>query len=366
MKSETENSRKTVVISLFFSLLGFFGIVICLYSLLKYQANNHQLKHSLLFTEKSDNPFSGRENFTIAIGFITMDELMTPVPGGIISIGNAQAVSDKNGKFIIEDYIPGEQDVKISFRNRVVHTEKITLSIGLNNVNFHINKIIPGAMAKLITADTPEEDIFQPVAPKVYYRGNPDLKRVAITIDDGWKLDNKLLELFQKYHARFTAFLIGGRGIAEKHQEYITKMDEMGVEVCSHTYTHANLTKLTNEKVREEIRKGQLIISSITGKAYPYMRPSGGSYNKRVLEEVAANGQKIIMWSNTIRDTVKNVKAGDQIKYVMDHLKNGDIILCHFGGYNSYQVLETIIPRIQEQGYELATLSETLEGLDLN
>ena len=76
----------------------------------------------------------------------------------------------------------------------------------------------------------------QPV--QIIHRGNPNLKRVAITIDDGWNPDMRILTLLKAWKIQFTTFLIGGRGVAETHPDFVRAIQEAGGEVCNHTYSH--------------------------------------------------------------------------------------------------------------------------------
>jgi peptidoglycan/xylan/chitin deacetylase (PgdA/CDA1 family) len=63
--------------------------------------------------------------------------------------------------------------------------------------------------------------VLPAVEPAVVSRGNKDLKRVAITIDDGWNPDMRIMKLFKDEHVPFTAFVIGGRGVAESHPQFV-------------------------------------------------------------------------------------------------------------------------------------------------
>jgi peptidoglycan/xylan/chitin deacetylase (PgdA/CDA1 family) len=282
---------------------------------------------------------------------------------GIVTIGSRQSFIADDGFFEVKGLLPQKYCVEVSYENREVMVETVELFAGVNQVNFTINRVIPSFMFKQITGDMSEEEIFSPVAQKVFSHGNKNLKRIAITIDDGWVRDYPLLELLKSYGIRCTVFIIAGRGIGNKHPEWIKTMDEMGFEVCSHTYDHTPITKRSDKKLVEDLRKSQMVFSNVTHKKYPYFRPPFGLYDERTLRIVAENGFYIIYWSNSIHDTKKGMTVEKQVESVMKKLANGDIILSHFGAYNTYKVFKIIIPKILEKGYEFVTLSEVLEGV---
>lgn len=221
----------------------------------------------------------------------------------------------------------------------------------------------PGGVETTSEAEVaPEPDIpsFDPTLPLVIESGNPNRKEVALTIDDGWGRDDRILDLLERYGITCTVFVIGGRGVAEADPEWIRRMDRDGFEVCTHTYSHYKLTDHPKEWIYEDIRKGQDVIAVVTAKRYPYMRPPGGYVNDAVRAAAAESGCHIIMWSNAFGDTDQNATVESEISAVLSRLRNGDIILCHFGGYHTYEALQRLVPEIQSRGYRFVTLSDLL------
>jgi peptidoglycan/xylan/chitin deacetylase (PgdA/CDA1 family) len=296
-------------------------------------------------------------------GMVSVSDLFHVPAGGIVSYANKRAIVEKDGSYCIDSITPGWYSVSVSFDNIIMVKDEVFLREGENRVDFLATIIIPPLMKRRISEDMNEDDIFKPVAPRAYRRGNPAFKRVAITIDDGWFEDNRLLDLFHEYNIRCTVFIIGGMGIGNKRPHWIKKMDDMGFEVCGHTCTHTIITELSDEKLEEELRECQHVISGVTHTMYPYFRPPFGIYDERTLGIVARNGYKVIHWSNSIHDTLKRVKKKYQVSSLLKNLKNGDIIISHFGAYNTYEVMKEIIPEIQKRGYEIVTVSEVLEGI---
>jgi len=198
--------------------------------------------------------------------------------------------------------------------------------------------------------------------PQIVTHGNTDLKRVALTIDDGWNEDPRILDLLKRLKVGFTAFLIGGRGVAESNPDFIRRIVDAGGEVCSHTWSHYVMPGKDQAFVVEEIWKSQEVITNVTHEIVPYVRFSGGGYNQANLDWAAEQGFWVVNWSASSADASKGITADAQVAAIMRNVSPGAIIICHFGGYNTYDVLARVIPQIQKQGYEVTTLSRCLEG----
>ena len=192
--------------------------------------------------------------------------------------------------------------------------------------------------------------------------GNPDLKRVAITIDDGWNPDMRIMKLFKSQDVPFTAFPIGGRGVADENPEFIKQMVDAGGEVCSHTLSHYIMRGKTEDFVMNEIWSGQKAITDVTHTVLPYIRFCGGDYDKPALDWTAREGYWVVNWTLDTGDSRGNPTVDQEVNAVMGGLCNGAIILCHWGGKNTYDVLSRLIPQIRARGYEIVWLSKVLEG----
>ncbi|MEN4070369.1 MAG: polysaccharide deacetylase family protein [Methanobacterium sp.] len=88
----------------------------------------------------------------------------------------------------------------------------------------------------------------------------PDARLVAIFFDDGWQnqydvaLPILLRHDFKASFAIITDYIGTGEGVWEymSHKE-IKELAEHGMDITAHTKTHPDLTKLTDEQMREEI-----------------------------------------------------------------------------------------------------------------
>ena len=286
------------------------------------------------------------------LGVVTDGDSGAKLAGASVNLGANTVKADKDGNFLLDDLSVG----------------KIRLTITLSGYQeFHLETFvrrgINKAECKLVSVFRVPKDKpkYEPIPPEVVKSGNPNQPRVAFTFDDGWYPDYRILDLMQQSGLRGTAFLIGGRGVANEHPELVQKLEEAGFEVATHGYSHQTITNLNEAQLNEEIRKGQAEITEVSGKQYPYFRCSGGSYDERTLNIVAANGYKLVLWSLDSFDSRKGYTNKERADNLLANLHNGAIIVFHLGGSETYDLLNILIPEIQSRGYEIGTVTDVLE-----
>ena len=187
----------------------------------------------------------------------------------------------------------------------------------------------------------------------------PKHKYIAITLDDGYAFQPKMLELLQQYDAHCTTFLIGSWAAANK--PILKRLDKAGFEIANHTWDHKTLTRLSSSQVESEFSRTQKVISSVTGNQAPYMRPPGGGTNSSVKAVAARMGYRVVMWDRSFGDSGRGAtpeKLYNNAIVSAGGVKPGDIILCHWGSKMSYEAMKRVLPDLKAQGYEFVTISE--------
>lgn len=194
------------------------------------------------------------------------------------------------------------------------------------------------------------------------YQSNIDKKKkmIALTFDDGPNYNtNRVLNILSKYHIKATFFILGTN--ISGHETIIKKMKELNMEIGNHMYSHKLLTKLKNNEIEEEIDKVDTIIYDITKEKPTLVRPSYGTFNKRICSLI---DRPIILWSIDTLDW-KNHNSKLIEKRVMSKISDGDIILMHDIYRATANSLELIIPKLIEKGYQFVTILELLYYKDI-
>lgn len=182
---------------------------------------------------------------------------------------------------------------------------------------------------------------------------DPGKPMVALTFDDGpGKRTGELLAQLEKYYAHATFFMVGKN--VPSYPEEVKKMKELGCELGNHSYNHANLGKSDAGTIREQIGSTNNNISALVGQTATVMRPPYGSVSGLLKENA---GMPLILWNiDTLDWKTRNAQA--TIDSVMSQVKDGDIILMHDIHTESIDAAIELIPKLQEAGYQLVTVSE--------
>lgn len=186
-------------------------------------------------------------------------------------------------------------------------------------------------------------------------------KRIAFTFDDGPSEQTvKLISLFSRYNAKATFFVTGENADGE-FGVHLPSADFAGIEIGNHTYSHRPLSYLTDGEIEKELRDTSLAIERLTGRRPALSRPPYGDFDERVTEIGQKLGLIFVLWSVDTRDWDDH--NADQIyDTIITSVNDGDIILCHDPYESTLKAIESAIPRLSEQGYELVTVSELLES----
>lgn len=181
-------------------------------------------------------------------------------------------------------------------------------------------------------------------------------KMVALTYDDGPSIYTpRVLKTLRENNAVATFFVVGNR--VPTYSDTVKKAHDMGCEIGNHTYEHKNLTRVSEAEVKRQITKTNRNVKKVTGQAPVIVRPTGGATNANVKQWV---GMPSIIWSIDTLDW-KTRNAGSTKKAVLDHVKDGDIVLMHDLYSATASASETIIPELVKRGYQLVTVSELAE-----
>ncbi len=188
--------------------------------------------------------------------------------------------------------------------------------------------------------------------------------RVALTFDDGYGLDHRILEFLSSQGISATAFVVGSW--AQRNPALLREMDSLGWDVCNHTQNHPYLTKLQDAQIVAELNACQAVIGSITGQYLPLFRPPGGYLDTRVQGVAAAAGYIPVMWDLDCGDARgTDFSIPERVAHLVNAARDGSIILFHFGGRHTYEVLLGVVQGLLRRGFCFVTVSELYGWKDL-
>lgn len=123
---------------------------------------------------------------------------------------------------------------------------------------------------------TDEKWTTLPLPYEITRYGGGAKKKVAITFDDGpdATYTPQILDILKKYHATATFFVIGSS--AEKYPDIVKRAYDEGSLIGNHTFSHPDISKISETRAGLELSITERLIESITGHSSILFRPPYG------------------------------------------------------------------------------------------
>ena len=180
--------------------------------------------------------------------------------------------------------------------------------------------------------------------------------RVALTFDDGPHpvYTKSLLDGLRERGVKATFFVVGEN--IPGNEKLIAQMEKDGHLIGNHTYDHADISKLSDEKNCEELQKTSDLVKQITGHGTAYVRPPFGNWKDSMDCQVSMIAVK---WTiDTLYWQSRN--AAEIVNKVMQQISDHDMILMHDYYATSVDAALQIVDKLKEEGYEFVTVEELI------
>ncbi|OIJ17884.1 hypothetical protein BKP45_20195 [Anaerobacillus alkalidiazotrophicus] len=190
------------------------------------------------------------------------------------------------------------------------------------------------------------------------YRGNPEKKMATLLVNVAWGNEYlpQMLKIMNAHNVKSTFFLDGSW--TKKNPTLAKMIIDEGHEIGNHAYSHPDMKKLTNARIREEIKKTNEVIYAILEVKPKWFAPPSGSYRQDVVDIARSMDMYTILWTV---DTVdwRNPEPSAMAQRVLQKVEPGSMILMHptssaTGG------LEQLITGLKAKGYQISTVSNLL------
>mgnify|MGYP000759294288 FL=1 len=198
---------------------------------------------------------------------------------------------------------------------------------------------------------------------KPIFRVNTEKKEVALTFDVNWAEKEyiyDILDVLEEGNAKGTFFIMGGWvNYSDENREKLMKISDGGNEIGNHSYIHPSFTKISEERMSDEIKKTEDIIYAATGQKTTLFRFPSGDYNDKAVEYVRSLGYECIQWNV---DSIDYKEESAEVEYerIRKKSKEGSIILFHNNAKYTPQNLKRFIQELSDEGYEFVTISELI------
>ena len=170
------------------------------------------------------------------------------------------------------------------------------------------------------------------------------------------------VDILDKYNIHATFYNLGQN--IEAYPDIAKKVIDQGSEIQSHTYQHAQLTKLDASALQNEFSSAFQDIKDNAGTDTTAFRPPYGDFNENAWLNSGGLASVSVLWNQDSLDW-KRPGADAIVQNSLKGITSGSIILMHDGGGNRDQDVEalpTIIETLQGEGYEFVTVTELMKS----
>lgn len=180
-------------------------------------------------------------------------------------------------------------------------------------------------------------------------------KYIAFTYDDGpSKYTQELLKILENNNSSATFFMLGNR--MKNYEELVKKIKKSNSEIGNHSYSHKDLTSLNKLELENELNSTNIIYNAITGENLKYLRPPYNYYNDNIIN----SGYEIVTWNIDTKDWL--LKDSNKIyNNVISKACNGCIVLMHDIYDETIEATRKLLPKLNEMGYEIVSVSKLAE-----
>lgn len=198
------------------------------------------------------------------------------------------------------------------------------------------------------------------------YIGDPDAPVLYLTFDAGYENGcmPQILDTLKAHQVPAAFFLVGD--YLEMRPDLVKRMAEEGHIVGNHTWTHPDMTKLSNrDAFAAELEQVEDLYREITGlEPEKFYRPPRGDYSQENLELAKELGYKTVFWSLAYADWDNNAQPSAETAFskLLPRTHNGAVILLHATSKTNAAILDELLTRWEDMGYTFAPLGALFEN----
>ena len=184
---------------------------------------------------------------------------------------------------------------------------------------------------------------------------------LALTIDDGTSSEvvGSMCRFVQDSGVRLTFFPNGRYSSWEENGDALQPLIDSGqVAMGNHTWSHPDLTTLSDDQVAEEIGRNRDWIESTFGIRTPFLRPPFGAQDERVQRISAELGHPtVVLWNSTLEDN-RVLTAEELIDAARRWFTAQAIVVGHANQPTITTVYDQLLELIAERGLQTVTLAD--------
>lgn len=198
-----------------------------------------------------------------------------------------------------------------------------------------------------------------------YYAQDTEEKVLYLTFDAGYENGNTetILNALKKHNVSATFFVVGT--YIESEPELIQRMIDEGHTVGNHTWHHPNMSGIeTMDEFKKELTDVEDTFRQTTGQEMTkYYRPPQGIYSESNLEMAKELGYQTFFWSLAYVDWYADDQPTREEAFdkLLGRIHPGAIVLLHSTSSTNAEILDELLTKWEEMGYQVRPLSELVK-----
>ena len=148
----------------------------------------------------------------------------------------------------------------------------------------------------------------------------------------------------------------------ETSPELVKQMIAEGHTVANHTYHHPDMSRISDKAAFEkELTALETLYQSVTGQTMKkYYRPPQGKYSESNLQMAKELGYKTFFWSLAYVDWMQDQQPSKEEAFskLLTRIHPGAIVLLHSTTQTNAQILDELLAKWEEMGYQFGQLDE--------
>lgn len=199
-----------------------------------------------------------------------------------------------------------------------------------------------------------------------YYASDTDEKILYLTFDAGYENGNTpaILEALKKHQAPAVFFAVGN--FIKDNPDLIKRMITEGHIVGNHTMTHPDMSQISSmESFQKELEGVEELYTSVTGEPMTkFYRPPRGVYSTENLSMAKELGYSTFFWSLAYVDWIQEQQPSKEEAFqkLIPRIHPGAIVLLHNTSSTNAAILDELLARWEEMGYQFHSIKELTEA----
>ena len=195
-----------------------------------------------------------------------------------------------------------------------------------------------------------------------YYASDTDQEIIYLTFDAGYENGNTpaILDALKKHQAPAVFFVVGN--FIKDNHDLIRRILAEGHIIGNHTMTHPDLPQISSmDAFQKELQDVEELYTSLTGEAMTkFYRPPRGIYSTENLSMAKELGYSTFFWSLAYVDWIQDQQPSreEAFQKPLTRIHPGAIVLLHNTSSTNAEILDELLTKWEEMGYEFHSLKE--------